>query len=294
MDYEFRDKKQGKLMHTVKLSLMISTLAAALVGCSATINEYSFFPNAALTPPKAKLAIPDGYASTDKMIDISGLGTVRTVFLDNPNSDATIIYSAGNGGFVDSDRTSKAAANLATVSGADIILYDYPGRGGTTIPATIEAAIAVGPKLVEQFKSLGWLGKGPSFAYGFSFGGSMASAMSRNGGFSGLVIEGSAADYEKIGRDFVPGIAKPFVKLKVSPELKQFDYLGYALSAKAPILLLSGVDDRTIQQKHMRSFGDQLAAKGAKITFQSTPGGHGDSLNTAEGQAALRSFFAVR
>jgi hypothetical protein len=37
------------------------------------------------------------------------------------------------------------AARLAKVTGADIILYDYPGRGGTTLPPTIEAAAAFGP-----------------------------------------------------------------------------------------------------------------------------------------------------
>ena len=227
------------------------------------------------------------------MIELPKLGFVRAVFLDNPLSNATIIYSAGNGGFVDSVGTSKAAANLAAVSGADIIVYDYPGRGGTTIPATIPAAIAVGPLLIEQFEALGWLGKGPRYAYGFSFGGSMAAAMARGGGFSGLIIDGSASDYAEIGRDFVPGIAKPFVKLKVSQELKLFDYFGYVLAAKTPILLLSAIDDQTIRQERMRSFGNKLSAQDAKVTFQSTPGGHGAALGSAEGQAALRSFLTA-
>jgi pimeloyl-ACP methyl ester carboxylesterase len=265
-----------------------------LTGCTATIDQSSFFPSAKLQAPDAKLSVPVGYVASNAMLDLPDLGIVRAVFLDNPSSNATIVYSAGNGGFVDSVGTSKATANLAAISGADIILYDYPGRGGTTIPATIPAAIAVGPQLVERFKALGWLGKGPSYAYGFSFGGSMAAAMARVGGFSGLIIEGSGSDYQKIGRDFVPGIAKPFVKLKVSQELKQFDYFGYALAAKAPILLLSGIDDQTIRQERMRSFGNQLSAEGAKVIFQSTPGGHGAALDSAEGKAALRSFVAAR
>ncbi len=274
--------------------MLVALLGSVLSGCTATIDQSSFFPSAKLQAPDIKLSAPVGYIASNRMIEIPQLGSVRAVFLDNPRSNTTIVYSAGNGGFVDSSGTSKVVANLVAASGADIILYDYPGRGGTTIPATIPAVIAVGPQLVEQFKTLGWLGNGPSFAYGFSFGGAMAAAMARKGGFTGLIIEGSASDYEKIGRDFLPGVAKPFVKFKVSQDLKLFDYFGYVLAAKAPILLLSGVDDKTIRQKRMRSFGNQLSNQGAKVTFQSTPGGHGTALGSLEGQAALRSFVAAK
>lgn len=280
-------------MNSKRIITLGVTVIIMLSGCTATIDQSSFFPSVKLQPPNAKLSVPIGYVATNAMLDLPQLGIVRAVYLDNPTSNATIIYSAGNGGFVDSVGTSETAANLAAISGADVILYDYPGRGGTTIPATIPAAIAVGPQLVERFKALGWIGKGPTYAYGFSFGGSMAAAMARNGDFSGLIIEGSASDYEKIGRDFVPGIAKPFVKLKISQDLKMFDYFGYALAAKAPILLMSGIDDQTVRQERIRSFGNELSAQGAKVTFRSTPGGHGAALASPEGKAALRSFLAV-
>lgn len=266
-------------------------LFLAVGACSATINQSSFFPSESLRPPGDKLSVPPGYIASADLIDLPGLGAVRAVHLDNPRSDTTIVYSAGNGGFVDSLGTSQVVAALVAASGADIILYDYPGRGGTTLPATIPAAIAVGPLMIERFKRRGWLGKGPSYAYGFSFGGSMAAAMARVGGFSGLIIEGSASDYEKIGRDFVPRVARPFVRLKVSPELKQFDYFGYAVAARTPILLLSSRDDGVVRPVHMQNFAEQLTAQGAQVVFQSTPGGHGAALASVEGRTAVKSFI---
>jgi hypothetical protein len=280
--------KAGKTLTLAAIAMIM------LCGCTATIDQSSFFPSAQLKAPEAKLSVPVGYLVSEAMIELPELGIVRAVFLDNPSSNATIIYSAGNGGFVASIGTSRVAANLAAISGADIILYDYPGRGGTTIPATIPAVIVASSQLVERFKTMGWMGKGPIYSYGFSFGGSMAAALARVGGFSGLIIEGSASDYEKIGRDFVPDIAKPFVRVKVSQDLKMFDYFGFALAAKAPILLLSGADDQTIRQERMRSFGDQLSAQGANVVFQSTPGGHGGALESIEGRAALRTFIEAK
>jgi len=265
-----------------------------LAGCTATINQSSFFPSANLKPPDTKLIAPPGYSLIDRPIELPQLGRVRAVFLDNPDSDVAIVYSAGNGGFVDSDRWTQVAARLAMLTGADIIMYDYPGRGGTTMPATVAAAIASGPLLVEQFMAMGWMGKNLGYAYGFSFGGSMAAAMARSAGFTDLILQGTAADYEQIGRNFVPGIAKPFVTIKVAPELLPFDYLGYVVQAKVPVLLLSGIDDDTIKPKRMRSFGEQLSVRGATVTFHSVPGKHGEALNSVEGQQAISAFVIPR
>ena len=283
----------GARMIKTRDPVFVALVCILLAGCTATIDKGTFFPREELKAPHAKLVAPTGYTVKDALIDLPSLGRVRAVLLDHPNSDTTIIYSAGNGGFVDSDSSSKATANLAAVSNADIILYDYPGRGGTTVPDSIEAMVAVGPQLISRFKAMGWMGKGPVYAYGFSFGGGMAAAMSRVGGFSGLMIEGSATDYKAIGRDFIPLAARPFVRLKIDPELKSFDYFGYVLAARTPVLLLSSVDDHTVRPHNMQRLAQQLLAQGVKVTFQSTSGDHGAALGSPEGQVALRAFLAT-
>jgi pimeloyl-ACP methyl ester carboxylesterase len=264
----------------------------ALSGCTAVISQASFYPSASLAAPDAVLKVPDGYTATGAMLPLGDLGAMRTVRLDNPASETAIIYSAGNGGFVDSEGTSRMAARLAEVTGADIILYDYPGRGGTTLPSTIEAASAFGPAMIDSLKSQGWIGGGPVYAYGLSFGGAMAASLARSGGFAGLIIEGSAADYQAVGRDFVPGLAKPFVKVRLDPALNAFDYQGYALAARAPVLLLSGTKDKVVRPERMREFQQMLEAGGTKVTFAPVPVGHGGALEAAEGRAALSAFIA--
>jgi pimeloyl-ACP methyl ester carboxylesterase len=263
----------------------------ALSGCTAVISQASFYPSASLAAPDAVLKVPDGYTATDAILPLGELGAVRTVRLDNPASETAIIYSAGNGGFVDSESTSRMAARLAEVTGADIILYDYPGRGGTTLPPTIEAAAALGPAMIDRLKSQGWIGNGPVYAYGLSFGGAMAASLARSGGFAGLVIEGSAADYQAVGRDFVPGLAKPFVKVRLDPALNAFDYQGYVLAARAPVLLLSGTRDKVVKPARMREFAQMLEAGGTRVTFAPVPVGHGGALEAAEGRAALSAFL---
>jgi pimeloyl-ACP methyl ester carboxylesterase len=275
--------------------LALTTMATlGLSGCTAVISQGSFFPDEKLTPPKAVLQFPQGYTATDQIFDLGTVGKVRAVRLDNPKSETVVVYSAGNGGFVDSNGTSQMAVSLANVTGADIILYDYPGRGGTTIPATIEAATAFGPAMVDQLKTAGWMGSAPAYAYGLSFGGTMTASMARTGAFAGVIIEGSATDYAAIGRDFVPGLAKPFVKLRISENLKTFDYLGYIVAAKAPVLLLSGTKDKVVRPKRMLEFAEQLKAQRIEVTLRPVPVGHGGALNSIEGRNALTAFIKLR
>ncbi|WP_073973371.1 MULTISPECIES: alpha/beta hydrolase [Sphingomonadales] len=274
--------------------MIFSALGLSLGGCTAVISQASFYPSASLAAPNAVLAVPDGYTATDTLLPLGDLGAVRTVRLDNPASETAIIYSAGNGGFVDSEGTSRMAARLAEVTGADIILYDYPGRGGTILPTTIEAAAAFGPAMIDRLKSQGWIGNGPVYAYGLSFGGAMTASLAQAGGLAGLIIEGSAADYQAVGRDFVPGLAKPFVKLRLDPALGAFDYQGYVMASRAPVLLLSGTKDKVIRPPRMREFQLALEGGGTKVTFAPVPVGHGGALEAAEGRAALAAFISAR
>ena len=263
-------------LHTARFGAAM--LPLMLGGCvSANIDQASFFPQAAQAPV-ATLAAPAGYRVTDETIGLGDLGAMHVVRLDNPASDAAVIFSGGNGNFV------------SAATGADVILYDYPGRGGTTIPATIDASIATGPRMLDALRARGWIGNGPLFAYGLSFGGSQAAAMARGGGFDGLIVEGSAADIASVGRNFVPALARPFVKLRVDPELRRFDYLGYAVAARAPILLIASKDDTVVKERNMRDFEKQLRSRGAAVTFVAVPGSHGTALGEPTAKAAIGDF----
>ena len=266
-----------------------SALLAALGGCTAVIDRSSFIPQS-VPAPQAVLQTPPGYVMTEKMLDLPGLGQVHAVRLDNPASETVIIYHGGNSSFVAGQ--SRGAAVMAAATGADFILYDYPGRGGTNLPTSIEATIAAGPALLSAFRHEGWIGRGPLFTYGFSFGGSQAAAMARDGaGFDGIILEGTASDLAAVGRGFVPWIAKPFVRVRVDPALSRFDYFGYVVSARAPVLLISSRKDRVVRPRIMRDFAAHLRAEGRTVELVEIPGGHGSAINEEAGRAAISAFI---
>lgn len=268
--------------------IVAALLAATLGGCTAVIDQSSFFPTDIPETPGSVLTAPPGVMLEHATVELQNLGTMHIARLDRPGTDTVIIYSGGNGSYV-SEESARAGA-LSAATGADVILYDYPGRGGTTVPSTIDAAIATGPALVRALKEKGWIGRGPLFAYGLSFGGSQAAAMAREGGFAGLMIEGSAADIAAVGRNFVPPLAKPFVRLRVDPALSRFDYLGYAVAARAPVLLISSTGDNIVRPRNMADFARQLKAAGREVTTVSAPGAHGTALRDAKTRDAVAAF----
>jgi hypothetical protein len=272
----------------VRIPVML-LLAGALSACSVTIGEHDFLPQG-LKPPQASLAAPPGYALQEEIVALPGLGRVHSVRLDNPASDAVIVYSAGNTSFV-AEQTARAAV-LAQTTGADIILYDYPGRGGTDMPPTAEALSAFGPAFVAAMRQRGWIGGGPLFFHGLSLGGSMAASLARGAGANGLIIENSADDIPRVARSLVPVPARPFVRLKVSPELARFTYTDYVVEAKAPVLLILSRGDTLVRPSIMRRFEAALRMRGVDVTMVEVPGRHARGISEPAMREAVRAFVA--
>ncbi|WP_152997764.1 alpha/beta hydrolase family protein [Sphingomonas sp. HT-1] len=263
-------------------------LALALCGCTVTVGQSSLLP-AIQEKPRDAVAPLAGYSRQDRILTLPDLGNVHVVRLAKPGNRTTILYSGGNRYLI--AYTGNRLNELAAMTGADIVTFDYPDRGGTTVPKTTDALIAFGPALVAALRQEGWIGNGPLYAHGFSFGGAMASNMARTGGFSGLILEATAADIGAVARNMVPTLLKPFLWVKVSKEIRRYDYAGYALAARAPILVLAGSEDKTVRPRIVRRFAERLRSAGAAVTFVEVPGDHGKALASPQGREALQGFM---
>ena len=270
--------------------LLLLPALACLSACAVNIDEASLLPT--LDAPAATMSAtaPAGYTLTETLLPVSGLGVVHAIRLDRPDSDATVIFSGGSGYFTAT--SSRRLARLAEVTGADIVTYDYPGRGGTTTPRTAQALIDLGPALVQAFRQAGWIGGGPLYAHGFSFGGAQAAGMARAGGFSGLILEGTSSDIPAVARNMVPGAMRPLLRLRIDEDLQRFDYFGYAVAAKAPVLVLAGRDDEQVDEATVRAFAAKLKQSGADVSLSITPGGHSSAFHSQEAGVAVREFMA--
>ena len=259
-----------------------------LGGCTVTVGSTSLLPK--IRQPVAIIVEPaKGYVRQERMLVLPGLGTVHIARLTRPGNAKTLVYSGGNGSFVAT--AGRRLNQLAELSGADIVTFDYPGRGGTTVPKTTDALIAFGPALIGGLRHAGWITSGPVYSYGLSLGGATASNIARTGGFAGLILEATASDIPAVASNMIPRMVKPFVRVRVSNDLKRYDYLGYAVAAHAPILLIAGQADMTVDFATAQRFAIDLRSAGAGVTFVEVPGGHGAALASEQGQRAVRGFL---
>lgn len=271
---------------------IVGALAASLMvtACAISVDETSLVPDLEAPAADVRLVTPEGYVQSEALFPIGALGVVHAVRLDRANTDAVVLFSGGSGHFT--AKASRRLARLAALTDADIITFDYPGRSGTTLPATAEALVQLGPALVAQFREAGWIGSGPAYAYGFSFGGASASNFARTGGFSGLILESTSSDIVAMGRNMIPAMMRPLVRLEVDEDLAAFDYFGFAAAARAPILLLAARDDTQADLATVTAFAERLRAAGANVAVVETPGRHGDAIYSDEAAAAVGVLFA--
>lgn len=273
------------------MKAFVSSIAMiALAGCAVTVDESSLIPDMEEPAVDVTLTTPDGYTRSDAFVPVGEFGLVHAVRLDRADSETTILFAGGSGHFT--ARSGRRLARLAMLTNADIVTFVYPGRSGSTLPRTAEALVEMGPALVSYFRQSGWVGPGPVYAYGFSFGGASASNMARTGGFSGLILESTSSDIVAMGRNMVPSLARPFVRLEVDEDLAAFDYFSFAVASHAPILLLAAREDAQADLATVNAFGTRLRESGATVTLLETPGGHGDAVYSEEAGAAIRAFVA--
>ncbi|MHA6718558.1 alpha/beta hydrolase family protein [Sphingomonas sp. RS6] len=268
--------------------LPAALLALALCGCSVTVRQSSLLPAMQEEARPAVAPLP-GYDRQDRLLALPDLGDVHVVRLARPGNRATILYSGGNRYLI--AYTGRRLNELAAITGADIVTFDYPGRGGTTVPKTAEALIAFGPALVAALRQQGWIGPGPLYAHGFSLGGATAANMARTGGFAGLILEATTADIAAVARTRIPPLLRPFLHVKIAPALRRFDYAGYAVAARTPILVIAGTEDKTVSPRTARRFADQLRDAGAGVSVVEVPGGHGKALASPQGRQAVQAFL---
>lgn len=244
-------------------------------GCAVVLDQESLYP-ATQEPPERATNVPYGYEVRDAIFDLEGLGRVHVKRFLAPRSRSLIIYSGSNSSYTSA--IPPGLLKLASSAQSDLVVYDYPGRGGSKMQATVDTFTLLGPSLIVALEKAGWINGRPLIAYGVSFGGAQAASMSRLSAVSAIIVEGSSPYLEEIATSAVPWPFRPFVSIEVSPDLYRLDYERYLMDACVPILLVRNELDRVIPKSTVDALSSKLKLNGVAVTTIVAPGGHGTAL----------------
>ena len=272
------------MMRFVVVAFMLMSTA----GCAVSVSGNTFLPPA--RPGAAPTIEFVGDQVEDYPLEIPGIGVIHVARLDAPGDNRVVIYHGGRG--FQMKNAARRVGALSASFDADVIVFDYPGVGASDAPRSIETMKALGPALYDTLKDGGWLAEDAAvFAYGFSLGGVMATNLADHRPIDGLVIEASAPDVAAIGRNLLPPLARPFIRVNVSDDVASFDYLGAARRYAGPILLIAGTEDEIADIETMRTFSDQLNEAGAALRYVEIDGAsHGEAFYAPDGRAATTEW----
>jgi pimeloyl-ACP methyl ester carboxylesterase len=252
--------------------------------CAVSVDARRLAPQPQARPVSAALAPPPGYRGGIDRVSIVGVGAVEVAYLHRREARGLLIYSGGRGFRL--ERASARAARLAELTGANLLLYNYPGRGaseGVSDAATL-AALAKGLRALPAVHDAG-----PVLIYGFSFGGLMAALLAAAGPTDGVVIEASSDAADAVAERLLPLPLRWALDVNVTGE--SLPYAERLVGADAPILVLAGGRDAVAPPPIACAFAQKLARMGGDVRFAAAPGAaHGKALYTEEGGAALRRF----
>jgi predicted esterase len=91
----------------------------------------------------------------------------------------------------------------------------------------------------------------------------------------------------------VPGMLKPFVKLRLEDEMKPAKWRKSLKRAGVPVLILAANGDRIATPALMQDLGRQLMRDGVAVSMVSVSAGHAAASETEAGAAAVWDFVTL-
>jgi fermentation-respiration switch protein FrsA (DUF1100 family) len=220
-------------------------LVLLLGACTAEVTERGLLAPVKGGEMSADLLAQSAPAYAPTRLDVTTPDGIRlyAILLRQPNARATILYFGGNGYTI--GRYGPWSAAIFERLGVNLVLVDHRGFGqsqGVPSAAKIEED---GLAVFDHVAALPDIGARPILVHGQSLGSFIAGHVAARRPTSGVILESSVTTTEDWAKSATPGAAKPFLKVRISEELRGRGNLANVRLIDEPLLLLVGAKDGT-------------------------------------------------
>ena len=269
------------LVHrALRFSLLFVSLCS--VGCSTfTVTERD------LLQPDQRVedAAAERQLQVERFTVRTEHGDIAVTRIGRAGNKVSVLYCGGN-----QFRTSQSGGEIvrAFPPEADVVLFDYPGYGGSsgepTLASMRDTSLAVYDALKARTTD-------PIIVYGASAGGFMASHIAGARNPQRLMLEGTAPDARQWVSSMTPWFAKPFVRIRLSDAIADVDNVDRLKSYSGPVLMMVGRADNQTRPRLMRSFATALRKQGKQVVLVEIDGrGHGQLLSVERIRTTIADF----
>lgn len=211
-------------------------------------------------------------------------------FIDNPNTNKTVLYFGGNGFVIE---TSYHIITTILRQNVDLLVFNYRGYGDNSGAPSIEGiksdALAAYDFLAEK-KDINPVN---ILLHGHSMGTFLASYTANLRNSSALILESPVTDLEDWSETVLPWFLKPFLKFEADSALLRNSNLQQIKKLDIPILLITGKDDNiTPPQMAEKLYHNSASQKKYLLIIEN--GGHNDLPEMEVYGRALNRFYNAR
>lgn len=213
-----------------------------------------------------------GAGISDLSVTGQGGAQLNGILLTQPDARSTVLYFGGNMFHVDAH--GAALLPMLGACGTDVAVFDYRGYGRSTGMPTVENmrtdALAIFDALNARFP-------GRVIVHGQSLGSFMAAYLAQERPVLAAILETTATSAQDLAESQVPWYAWPFVRIDVSPSLRQIDNRTAALRFHAPTLVIAAGRDKMTPAPLGRKVFDAIPRQDKQFLLLEEAG-HNDAL----------------
>lgn len=279
-------RSKGKASFAVRLVGLVA-LCISIQGCKTIrVSEADF-----MRPDhRVEAELQEGQFIDRSSID-TPYGQIAVTRISRQGNRTAVLYCGGNQFRTSVDGGRIVAALPASV---DIVMFDYPGYGGSSGTPTVESLKQAALYVYDRHLVDAGVGYDRHAIYGTSLGGFVASHVAAERQPGMLVLEGTAPSVPELMQSLVPWFAKPVVSFEIVPSLAQIDNVSTLAEFPGKVLLLVGEADTQTQPSLMRRLGNDLAGNGVDVEFHLITGrGHGNVMEDGEARRIVSDFLGA-
>jgi len=216
---------------------------------------------------------------------------LRAVRLRQSGARTTVIYFGGNGYTI--GQFGAWTAYVFAPLGVDVFIVDHRGYGQSQGVPTVASMESDALAIFDYVSALPEVGANRVVVHGQSLGSFVAGHVAAHRFAAGVVLESSATTTEDWVRASTPGFVKPFVRTKISAELKGKGNLSNMTLIDESLLILVGAKDKTTPPRLAEALYAASPLPADRKSLAVIPAaGHNDVMMRAEAIAAYRRFLA--
>ena len=237
------------LLKTITTGALISTTVLMTSACTMRISEDTFIASdkqpvafTAEFTQELQQAMPN-HLITQLSVEASDQAKLNGFFIDNPNSNTTLVFYQGNGMKIQPH--CLATLTILSALDTDILVMDRRGLGASEGQPRIKNIITDAQQQLDYLQQQYQPEK--VILHGYSLGSFIAADLARNNKIDALVLHGSATNADDWVDEKTPWYMAPFMSLEMPEDFRKADNKQVvAKYYQGPLLVIAAENDEEV------------------------------------------------